>query len=315
MSDLDEVELEEPDIQVDPLYHFQPIIDQNALKLTNATRKFNNRTAMAKELDEEALAMVIEIPNYSRYITSGQGKNPNFHSMINGMEILFRKKVEDAIRSSITDDIAMATAEKEKAYTNFSTAIKALWADKCSGPVEDKTRDEHFSHALQALDAKAKQILQAQTSHKRPRDPTHGSPVGNNTKRTNSNKSPASDTNSGGGSGIADTSQVSNHHTGNNSPSINNSGGEGKGKGNGSTGGGNNQHLASAIQAGIRAYAAEQAAKNGHNGSRPNNSSGNRNTDNGQVNGHHRNSGRGYGNNPRYISGKDGKDGRGSQRR
>ena len=269
MSDNDyEGAFDEPDIQVDPLFHFQPIIDQHALKLTNATRKFNNRTAMAKELDEQKAVIDIDIPHYTRYITSGPGKNPQFHSQITGLQILFRKKVSEVMQSSITDDIAMATAEKKKVYTNFNTAIKTLWADKCSGLVEDKTRDEHFSHALQALDAKAKQILEAQTNHKRPRD-TRGSPEGNNTKRTNGNHSPAGDTNSGGGRGIADNSHASTRHSGNNSPSANNSGAEGNGKGNDNTGGGNNQHLASAIQAGIRAYAAEQAAKTATTGAAP----------------------------------------------
>jgi hypothetical protein len=112
MSDNYEGAFDEPDIQVDPLFHFQPIIDQNALKLTNVTRKINNRSAMAKELKAQKAVIDIEIHHYNRYITSGPGKSPQFHSQISGLQILFQKRVSEVMQSSITDDIAMATAEK-----------------------------------------------------------------------------------------------------------------------------------------------------------------------------------------------------------
>jgi len=336
MSELEDDVWATPDIQVDPQFHFEPIIDQHALKMKNATRKFNTRTAMLKEFDAQAPVIEIEIPNYSRYITSGQGKNPRFHSEITGLQRSFRTKVTSAMRASIEDDIASAIAEQELVRTNFKTAIKTLWDDKCSTQVEDSTRDKHFSSALQALNAKAQQILEAQTKPKRLRDPS-GSPDGNKHKRTNGNNSPASNTNSGSGNGSADNSQAITSQSSNNNPIANNSSNGSNGNGIGSADGGNNQQLNTAIANVVEAFLAN--AKNGNTGSRPNNTSGNH-ANNRQTNGQNRISGRGNGNNPRdypnrnnnsgrgsgsnfqttfqnnrYNSGKDGKGGQGNQRR
>jgi hypothetical protein len=345
MSEFDvEVVWDEPDIQVDPQHHFQPIIDQHALQMKNAIRKFNTRTAMLKEFDAQEPVIQIEIPSYGKYITSGLGKNPKFHSEITGLQKSFRNKVTSAMRSSIVDDITSATAEQEKVRTNFNTAIKTLWDDKCSTQVEDSTKDEHFSSALQALDAKAQQILVAQKT-KRLRDPS-GSPDGNKPKRSNGNNSPAGNTNSGrGNNGIAYNSQAVTSQSSNNNSTITNSSNDDNGNGNDSADGVNNQQLNSVIANAVEAFFAN--AKNGNTGSRPNNSSGNH-ANNRLPNGQNRNSGCGIGNNlrgngnnhrdyppnrnnnsgqgsgsnfqttfqnNRYNSGKDGKGGQGNQRR
>jgi hypothetical protein len=328
---------DEPDIQVDPMFHFQPIIDQNALKLKNLMRKHNSRKAMLTQIDKRAPVIEIEIKDYEKYITSGQGKNPRFHSEITGLQRSFRTKVTSAMRASIEDDIASAIAEQELVRTNFKTAIKKLWDDKCSTQVEDSTRDKHFSSALQALNAKAQQILEAQTKPKRLRDPS-GSPDGKKHKRTNGNISPAaSNTNSRSGNGSADNSQAITSQSSNNNPTANNSSNGSNGNGIGSADGGNNQQLNTAIAHVVEAFLAN--AKNGNTGSRPNNTSGNH-ANNRQTNGQNRISGRGNGNNPRdypnrnnnsgrgsgsnfqttfqnnrYNSGKDGKGGQGNQRR
>jgi len=297
MSDFDEKLWDEPDIQVDPQFHFQPIIDQNALKLKNLMRKHNSRKAMLTQIDERAPVIEIEIKDYEKYITSGQGKNPRFHSEITGLQKHFRSKVISSMRASIEDDIASAIAEEEMVRTNFNSAIKALWDDKCSGPVEDTTRDEHFSRALQTLDAKAQQVLEAQTKPKRQRDPS-GSPDGKKHKRTNGNISPAtSNTNSGRGNGRADNSQATTSQSSNNNSTITNSGNNDNENGNDNADGGvNNQQINSVIANAVEAFFAN--AKNGNTGSRPNNSCGNY-ANNKQPNGQNRNSGRGIGNNLR----------------
>ena len=157
--DFDSGILDEPEIQDNPLYHFESTFTKYALQLKNLNRKLSNRADTLKEVQESRHTIHVEIPHYSRYVISPPGKNPRFNSEIEAMQKLVRHKISKVMIESIEDDIATATAEKLKLVTSFRGALAAIWATKCTKVVTDTVRDGHFNTAQRTLESKAQQIL------------------------------------------------------------------------------------------------------------------------------------------------------------